>query len=173
MPPCMLDAIPALPSAALTAGNMIDLHSFSESVLQGSGYFNRADTFVVRAVHASSCDALPSLTFPAQSIACRLRCETSFDLSPLGDIHTPSISADSETSKCLRVWTTPSGPFAVSTLSAPASVAFHVPLSQWYLTKYHQLLSGLRAPPVTSINDPQLLIKRCILSKTSSGSSPD
>ena len=78
--------IPALGSAALIAGNMIDLHSASVSVQAGSGYFNLAHMLVCKAVHASSLDECPNLIFPAQSSAAFLRYSIVLSLSPLGVI---------------------------------------------------------------------------------------
>ena len=78
--------IPALGSATIIAGDIMDLHSSSVSVQAGSGYFNFALMLVCRAVHASSLDGCPSLILPAQSSSAFLKFSIVLCLSPFGVI---------------------------------------------------------------------------------------
>ena len=87
----MWEEIPALGSAAFKAGHIIALHSFSDNEQAGRGYFNFADMFVFRAVHASWRVEWPFFILEPQVIAEVFRSLIKAFLLPSGAMKIPSI----------------------------------------------------------------------------------
>ena len=151
----------------------MDLHSLSVIVQAERGYFSLTEILEWNACHAFWREGFHDLTFDPHSTTAIFCFYSMVSLLPLGATHIPNKTDASCTYSRLRETLFPREEVATRYSSATASLAIHFPILQIYSIKYHQLLFTIKAPHVTSINHPQLLLKLCIEARTSSRSEPD
>ena len=126
----MKEDIPALGRAALRAGHIIPLHSFSVKVQAGKGYFSLADMFVLSAVQASLREEWPYFILAPQLIAADFKSFMRSVLLPSGATNIPNIFEASCACSRLRDILSPEEEVAIRSSKGPVSLAIHLPLLQ-------------------------------------------